>query len=91
MIMRTITQLRADIEENVNQLGKMKARCISENRDPNEDERNSAVETLAKIDELEEILELEMRTQGTLDRLREPEKKPERTPVDTRKDKKEQE
>ena len=89
--MRTITQLREDIDHNVNKLGKMKARCIAENRDPDEEERQDANDCLATIAELEEILELEMRTQGALERLKQPESKPERTPVDTRKDKKEQE
>ena len=89
--MRTITQLRDDIDNNVRKLGAMKAVCATENRDPNEEELEASNKILDTIDQLEEMLATEMRAQETLDRLKAPAVKPERTPVDTRKDKKEQE
>ena len=88
--MRTILQLRDDIDNHVKNLGAMKAQCMTENRDANEDEIGKSNEILDKIDDLEELLATEMRTQETLDRLKAPAKKPERTPVDVRKDQKEQ-
>ena len=88
--MRTISQLRDDIDNHVKNLGAMKAQCMTENRDANEDEIGKSNEILDKIDDLEELLATEMRTQETLDRLKAPAKKAERTPVDVRKDQKEQ-
>jgi len=89
--MRTITQLREDIKILVEKLGDMRSLCVTENRDPNEDEMRAANGYLKEIEDLEAALELETRTQETLDRMKEPETKPDKTPVDTRKEKKEQE
>ncbi len=89
--MRTITQLKEDIEILVKKLGDMRSLCVAENRDPNEDEIRAAENYLTEIDGLEKMLATEQRIQGTLDRLKESPEKPDKTPVDTRKDKKEQE
>jgi HK97 family phage major capsid protein len=89
--MKTITQLREDIKILVKKLGDMRSLCVAENRDPNEDEMRAANNYLKEIEDLETALDLEKRTQETLDRMNEPDGKPDKTPVDTRKDKKEQE
>ena len=68
--MRTITQLREDIKILVDKLGKMRELCVSENRDPSEEERAIADQYLNEIDELEAALDLEIRAQKTLDRVK---------------------
>lgn len=70
--MKTITQYRQEIDNLMQQLGDMKARCISENREPSGDERRKADGLLNRVVELEDIIALEMRTQETQDRLSEP-------------------
>lgn len=89
--MKTITQIREEIAEFMKKLGDMRAKCISENRDPNEEERNLANETIKKIEALEELEALELRTQQTLDRAKEPEEPPDKPPLDTEKERKKQE
>jgi len=89
--MRTITQLREDIKILLTKLGDMRSKCVAENRDPDEDERRTANGYLADVAELESILELEMKTQDTIDRTKEPETPPDKPEIDTRKDTKEQE
>ena len=89
--MRTITKLREDIAILVKQLGDMRAKCISEKRDPSDEEREQGQGYLAEIKKLENLVAYEVQTQETLDRAKEPEPDPDRTPIDTRKDVKEQE
>lgn len=89
--MKTIKVIKEDIAVLLRELGDMRSLCISENRDPCESEQESASEKLGKVDDLEKLLALEVRTQATLDRTKEPETPPDKTPIDTRKDKKKQE
>jgi HK97 family phage major capsid protein len=84
--MRTITQLNDDIAILVKKLGDMQAVCVAENRDADEEERGRANEYLNEIDELESILAIEVRAQETLDRLKKPSAKPDKTPLPTKKE-----
>jgi len=79
--MRTIKQLKEDIEILVGKLGDMRALCISENRDPSKEERAIANQYLQEIAELEEVLELEERAQATINRVQKP-ADPDKPPVD---------
>jgi len=89
--MKTVKTIKEDIAIILRELADMRTLCTSEKRDPCEEERAAANEKLSKIDELEEMLALETRTQATLDRTKGPDTKPDRTPIDTRKEKTEQE
>ena len=83
---RTITQIQEDIKHNIDKLGDMKARCVSENRDANDTEIAESHEIMDKVDELQTLLEAEMRLQDVLDKNKQPTRKPERTPIDSNKD-----
>ena len=76
--MKTITQMRSDIDYFMKQLGDMKAKCEQENRMPAPEERSMAEELLNKVDELEEQIKLEQRSQETLERLAKPTRTPDR-------------
>ena len=89
--MRTITQLKEDIAILIKKMGDMRALCLSENRDPSKEERAIANQYIQEVEELEAILDLEVRAQATLDRTKEPVEDPEKTPIDTRTEKTEQE
>ena len=84
--MRTIKQIKEDIGSVMKKLGDLRALCVAQNRDPSEEERAQASTFLDEVDELEAILASEIRSRDTIDRLKSPEKEPERTPIDTRKD-----
>jgi len=66
--MKTITEMKKDIANLLKQLGDMRSLCTSENRDPNKEERNAANSALSQIDDLEQMIALEERTQGALDK-----------------------
>ena len=85
---RTITQIQEDIKHNIDKLGDMKARCVSENRDANDTEIAESHEIMDKVDELQTLLEAEMRLQDVLDKNKQSARKPERTPIDSKKDQK---
>ena len=85
--MRTITQLREDIKILLEKLGNMRSLCANENRDPSKEERAIANQYLEEIAELEEVLELELRAQATMDRTKEPEVAPDKPAIDTRREK----
>jgi len=89
--MKTVKTIKEDIAIVLKELATMRNLCTSENREPRAEEREAANEKLSRIDELEDMLKLEVRTQETLDRSKEPDTKPDRTPIDTRKEKTEQE
>lgn len=89
--MKTVKAIKEDIAIILRELADMRTLCTSENREPCEEERAAANEKLGKIDELEEMLALEVRTQATLDRTKQPDAEPDRTPIDTRKEKTERE
>ena len=89
--MKTITQIKQDIAAELKKLGDMRALCIAEKRDPSPEEREMATGYLSEIDELEEILKLEERSQATINKMNESSAPADRTPVDTRKEKTEQE
>ena len=88
--MRTITQLREDIKILLDKLGNLRGLCLTEKRDPNEDEIRIAEDYLTEIDGLEKNLALELRTQETLDRMKSPATPPDKPAVDTRNDKKQE-
>ena len=85
--MRTIKQIKEDIGSVMKKLGDLRALCVAQNRDPSEEERAQASTFLDEVDELEAILASEIRSRDTIDRVKGPDKEPERTPIDTRKDK----
>ncbi|MCP4568396.1 MAG: phage major capsid protein [FCB group bacterium] len=89
--MRNITQLRDDKQALLTELGDMKAKCIAENRDPSADERKLANSHLAEIDEIDELIETEKRTQAAHDKAKQSDGEADKTPVDTRKEVKAQE
>jgi hypothetical protein len=69
--MKTATTIREDIAIVLKELADMRSLCTNEKREPNEDERKAANGLLSRIDELEDMLALENRTQATLDRSKE--------------------
>jgi len=72
--MRTVTEMRAAIDDLLKKLGDMKSKCIQEKRDPDSEERTRADSYLDNVKELEGLIALEERTQNTLDRLHETKK-----------------
>lgn len=80
----TITQMKEDLANMLKELGDMKARCSAENRKPNEEERKFANAKLSEIDELEEIIALEERTQEKLENSRESAIEPDKPAVEKR-------
>jgi HK97 family phage major capsid protein len=78
--MKTITQLKADIKHRIEKLGDLRSLCVSENRDPNEEEQRTADNYLREIEDLEKLLRLEERTQETIERIETPTSQ-ERTPI----------
>ena len=89
--MKTIKTIKEDIAIVLKELADMRSLCTNEKREPNEEERKAANGLLSRIDELEDMLALELRTQATLDRSKEPATPPDKTPIDTPKEKTEQE
>ena len=89
--MKTVKAIKEDIAIILRELAAMRTLCTSENREPCAEEREAANEKLSKIDELEQMLALEIRTQATLDRSKESEREPDRTPIDTGREKTAQE
>ena len=89
--MKTATTIREDIAIVLKELADMRSLCTNEKREANEEERKAANGLLSRIEELEDMLALEERTQATLDRAKEPSTPADKTPIDTRKDKTEQE
>jgi len=89
--MKTVKTIKEDIAILLKELGDMRTLCTSENRDPNEDEIEISNQKLGKVDELERLLALEMRTQKTLDRTGQSATTPDRTPVNTEDERKRQE
>lgn len=85
--MQTIKQIKEDIAALMKKAGDLRALCISENRNPSAEEREMGSSYMDKIEELEEILAYEERARATTDRLKEPSSPPDKTPIDTRKDK----
>jgi len=76
--MRTITQLKEDIQILVKKLGDMRSLCVSENRDPSKEERAIANQYLEEVQELEAALDLEERAQATLERVKKGSKAPDK-------------
>jgi len=89
--MKTIKTIKEDIAILLKELGDIRTLCTSENRDPNKDEIEISNQKLSKVDELERLLALEMRTQKTLDRSKESIIKPDKTPINTEDERKRQE
>lgn len=89
--MKTVKTIKEDIAIVMRELATMRELCTAENRQPCEEERAAANEKLDKIDALEADLALEVRTQGTLDRTKQSDTPPDRTPVDTKREKTAQE
>jgi HK97 family phage major capsid protein len=76
--------MKEDISNLLKKLGDMRALCISENRDPNKEERNNANSYLSQISDLEEMIKLEERTQETIDRAERSDTKPDVTNPESR-------
>jgi HK97 family phage major capsid protein len=74
--MKTITEMRAEIDELMKSLGKMKATVVAENRDPDSEERLKANQILDRIEELEKTIAMEERIQATEDRIKKPQSDP---------------
>jgi len=72
MSYKTITEMKETIENLMQKVGDMKARCVSENRNPNPEERELVDTILSKVDELEEQIATEERIQNKEERLKEP-------------------
>ena len=89
--MKTVKAIKEDIAIILRELADMRTLCTSESREPCAEEREAANEKLNKVDEFEEMLKLEERTQATLDRTKQSEKEPDRTPIDTKVERKTQE
>jgi len=81
--MKSITQMREEIERLMKKLGDMKAQCVAEGIEPTSEQREKAHEILNRIDELKGNIELEERIQGTADLLSEPKTEPTRPDVRT--------
>lgn len=67
--MKTITQMREEVKNLMQNLADMKTRCIQENRDPSTDERKAAKDILDRVEELEQIIALEEREESIANRL----------------------
>ena len=67
--MRTITEMREEVSNLMKNLADAKTRCIQENREPSAEERRQALNVLARVSELEEIINLEVQTEEVQDRL----------------------
>jgi HK97 family phage major capsid protein len=72
--MQTITQMREQIDALMKKIGDVRSQCKSEERSPDLEERKRIQDHLDRIDELEEQIALEERTQSTKARLDEPTK-----------------
>ena len=79
----TITQMQEEISNLLKRLGDKKAAVELENREPNEEERDKAVQLLDRIDELEKNIAVEERLQETQGRLSKPKVEPTKPPVHT--------
>lgn len=89
--MKTVKTIKEDIAIVLKELGDLRNLCTTENREPRAEEIESANEKLSRIDVLEQQLALEERTQDTLNRSKESSTPPDRTPVDTKREKTAQE
>ena len=67
--MKTITEMREEVKNLMQNLADSKTRCIQENREPSGEERRVALAVLARVEELEEIINLELKVEATEDRL----------------------
>ena len=81
--MRTITQMREEIDSLMKTLGDMKAKITAENRDPREEERGKAADILDKVNDLEKSIEMQLRIEETEERLASPQKQPTKPGVET--------
>jgi len=84
--MRTIKQLQEDIGILMKKLGDMRSLCVAEKRDPTKEERVLAEGYLNEIDDLEEALKLEQRSQDAMDRTKRSDAEPDRTEIDSEKE-----
>lgn len=81
--MKTITQMREEINKLMGDLGKMKSQVVAENREPSQAERSKAADVLDRVDELEKNIAMEERIQETSARLAEPKVEPTKPQVTT--------
>ncbi len=63
--MKTLTQYREEIAALMKKIGDMDAKCISDNRNPTDEELNLKTEILNKVDELHRIVEGQERQEKT--------------------------
>jgi len=76
--MRTITKMREDIEALWKKIGDMRAACLNENRDMDEEELQREAGYMDEIDRTLELISAEERRLATEKRLEAPEKKVEK-------------
>jgi HK97 family phage major capsid protein len=79
--MKTITEMRAEVDALMKKIGDIRSLCNVENRVPTVEERTSMQGYLDTIEDLEGQIALEERTQATKSRLEKPIEKEERTPI----------
>ena len=74
--MKTITEYRQEIDNLMKGLEESRLRCVSENREPSVEERRIAKDVLARVNDLEEVIAVEINTQETCDRLKASQRQP---------------
>jgi HK97 family phage major capsid protein len=74
--MKSVTQMKEEIQNLMQTLGDMKTRCVSENREPSVEERNIATDVLNRVEELEKIIALEERQEEISNRLSQSKRQP---------------
>lgn len=78
--MKTISQYREDIKTLMKKAGDIDAKCISENRDPNETEISVKKEIFDMVDDFRNIVEMQERQERTRELLEKPANAPETRP-----------
>jgi HK97 family phage major capsid protein len=67
--MKTITEMKEEVKNLMQNLADARTRCIQENREPSIEERRVAADILNRVEELESIVALEERQQEVSNRL----------------------
>lgn len=70
--MKTITQYREDIKNLMKKAGDIDAKCVAENRDPNDGEISLKKEILDAVDEFRKIVEMQERQERMVTLLEKP-------------------
>ena len=70
--MKTLKEMQLEMEQIDQELRDMKAHCESEDREPNDEEREKATEMLDRADELDGLIKTEQRILALNDKFKEP-------------------